>query len=113
MKEWLAAFIFTQAVEVPIYLLVMDRQRMPWRPELRVLIAFGASALTHPVVWFVMPKLDVSYWTYVAIAETFAVTGEGIYFHWLGMKRGLLLAFVANALSASLGLLSRYLFGFP
>lgn len=111
--SWFPAFLFTQAFEVPIYLVVMDRQRLPFSSGAQVAIAFGASALTHPIVWFVIPKLGLSYTGYVALAEVFAVGAEALYFARFGVRRALLWSFVANATSASLGLLSRWAFGFP
>jgi len=113
--KWLIAFAFTQAFEVPIYLLAMHRQRLDALGWERWLIAFGASALTHPIVWFVLPTTIkwVSFWGYVAIAETFAVGAEALILQRFGVKRPLLLAFVANATSAGLGLTSRWLFGVP
>lgn len=123
MKEWLVAFLFTQAVEIPIYV-----------KGARTTAAqgFGATALTHPFVWFVIPGLaerlylavlaphaslrlgDTGrYVMMVAIAETFAVVAEALYLRYLERPRPLLWAFVANAASASLGLLSRRIFGVP
>jgi hypothetical protein len=106
LRAWLSAFFFTQCVEVPIY---RGLAKAGWLP------AFGASALTHPIVWFIIPSLwRGRYWGMVAVAETFAVVAEALY---LGLafkvKRPLLWAFVANASSAALGLLSRAAFGWP
>lgn len=106
LTAWLSAFFFTQAVEMPIYARLA---RAGW------LAAFGASALTHPIVWFVIPSLvPGSYWGMVAVAESFAVVAEAIYLR-LGfqVKRAFLWSLLANASSASLGMLSRYLLGWP
>lgn len=128
--KWLEAFLFTQAFEIPIYLLVMHRQKLALDWARRALVAFGATALTHPIVWFVLPltiplftKLGVAlgmtapktlgYWGYVAVAETFAVVGEAVYMDVFGVKRPLLWAFVANAASAGIGLTLRHFFGWP
>jgi hypothetical protein len=52
----------------------------------------------------------------VVRCEAFAVVVEALYL-WalgaLGIERALLLSFVANAASASLGLLCRHYFGWP
>jgi hypothetical protein len=113
--SWLVAFAFTQAFEVPIYLWVMRRQAVELSTLGRLLVAFGASALTHPIVWFVLPRLQstLGYWGYVAVAEVFAVLVEAAYVARFGVERALLWAFVANAASASIGLTSRWLFGVP
>jgi hypothetical protein len=128
--KWLEAFLFTQAFEIPIYMLVMHRQKLELDWLRRALVAFGATAFTHPIVWFVLPftiplfaklglALGVSaparfgYWGYVAIAETFAVVAEAFYLNVFGVKRPLLWALVANAASAGVGLTLRHFFGWP
>ncbi len=124
--SWLAAFAFTQAIEVPIYALAQrtihpsnDGVASPatgasvW--AWRLALAFGASALTHPIVWFVLPPTSqwLGYWGYVALAEAFAVLAEAAYFRALGLRRSLLWSLGANAASAGLGLTSRAIFGVP
>ncbi len=117
MIEWLVAFAFTQLVEVPIYLRALDSVdgRGPSRSTPRAIaVAFGASALTHPVVWFVFPRLlHISYWAMVGWAEIFAVVAEGAYFYLFGVKRALLWSLATNAASVTLGLGCRYFFGWP
>jgi hypothetical protein len=102
---WLEAFAFTQLVEVPVYMRGLGCS--PWR-------AFGASALTHPVVWFLFghPGLPGPYWARVAAAEVFACLAEAAYFRRWGARRALGWSLVANAASLALGLASRALFGF-
>jgi hypothetical protein len=106
-EAWLRAFLFTQIVEVPIYVRGLRCSR---------LAAFGASALTHPVVWLVFfgRFWRADYTTRFASAELFAWLVEAAYFRFLLGKRGALLwSFVANAASVLLGLACRRLFGFP
>jgi len=106
-RAWLAAFVFTEIVEVPIY----------WRGlRCSPFAALGASAITHPIVWFgfFAPCWHAAYVTRVVAAELFAWLAEAAYFRYLWRKeRALLWALVANAASFGLGLLSRYLFGWP
>ena len=82
---------------------------------LHALVGFGASAITHPVVWFVIPGLPASgFAERVARAEVFAVVVEGLYlFAWRAydLRRALLISLGINAVSASLGLLAARLFG--
>lgn len=120
---WFWAFLFTQIVEMPIYMRGL---------RARVHEAFGATALTHPIVWFVIPELfdwfyqsayaphaslrmssDARYWVMVAFAETFAVVTEALYFRFLGLEKPWRWAFIANMSSFGLGMLSRTTFGFP
>lgn len=115
LGPWLSAFLFTQAVEVPIYTRALGR--FPVSLAARLAIAFGASALTHPIVWFVIPSLHHgSYATLVLRAELFAVLVEGFYLYALGafdLRRSMLWSLAANGASASLGLACRALFGWP
>ncbi len=104
---WLRAFAFTQLVEIPIYRHAFGCS---------VLEAFGASALTHPVVWFVFfgPWWHASYLEKAVCAELFAWLAEAAYFRYLhGRRHALWWSLVANAASLGLGLLSRAWFGAP
>jgi hypothetical protein len=106
---WLYAFVFTQVVEIPIY-------RRPLGG--RTLVAFGASAITHPIVWFVFPALPWfrGYWPMIAAAELFAWVVEAFYVYGFGvrgLRRAFLWSLAANGASFSLGLLSHALFGRP
>ncbi len=117
---WMHAFLFTQIVEIPIYLKPLSGRA--WHS--RVLLAFGASALTHPIVWFtftelflgsqpIMERSDATYWIFVVVAESFAITCEALYLRMLGVQRALLWALGANLASVTLGFLSRYAIGWP
>jgi hypothetical protein len=85
---WLRAFLLTQSVEMGLYV-----RATPARPlRERLAIAFGASAITHPIVWFVIPDLvraleptgdwQRDWWIAIAVAETFAVSAETL---WLSL----------------------------
>lgn len=103
---WFWAFAFTQLVEIPIY-----RRALACSSR----AAFGASALTHPVVWFVIfPYSTFGYaWTLLG-AELFAWLAEAMYFaRRFGMRRAIAVALLANLASCLLGFLSRRLFGVP
>jgi hypothetical protein len=120
---WLLAFLFTQAIEIPIYMRGL---------RVRVYEAFGASAFTHPIVWFVIPPLcdwlyftlmaphpalrieeEARYWAMVVVAEMFAIVGEAFYFKWLRKKNTWRWSLAANLTSVTLGMISRELFGVP
>lgn len=118
LQGWVHAFVFTQVVEVPLYVVALSLPRLtvelpPWK---RVAVAFLCSLLTHPVVWFVFPRLIDSYYHYlqmVVAAETFAVVGETLILAGFGMRWrwALPVSFATNMASMSLGFLFRYLFG--
>lgn len=103
--DWLSAFAFTQLIEVPLYSYLLGCSGLR---------AFGASALTHPVIWCVFPYLHLGYAWAVALAEVFAWLAETAYFaRPYGVRRALATALLANGASAVLGSLSRWLFGVP
>jgi len=107
LRAWFVAFAFTQIVEVPIYSRGL---------RCSLLTAFGASAITHPIVWFgfFTPAWHASYMTKLVAAELFAWLAEAAYFRFIfKRKNALLWSLVANASSLGLGLLSRHLFGSP
>lgn len=114
LGPWVLAFAFTQIVEVPIYLRAIDRRLVS-----ALLVAFGASAITHPVVWFVFPWAfdrwlpTLGYWSMVTAAEIFALVVEAIWLAGVGVRRALVWSLLANGASLGLGLLSRWLVGYP
>lgn len=105
LVRWASAFAFTQIAEVPIY-----------RAGLSVSYAraFGASAVTHPLVWWFVVESGVR-WSWLARAtcgELFAVVVEGLWFApVVGLRRGMLWSLLANAVSLALGLVSYRWFG--
>ena len=137
LSAWFSAFMFTQALEVPIYLVALrgrvDARGVPLARESlrwRLGFAFLASMATHPYVWFVFPYLFTSrawqsvvgawpvlgewrWGLFLAVAESFAVLAEGLLLRALRVPRALLWALLANATSAGLGLLLRALVGWP
>ena len=110
LLRWAQAFLFTQLVEVPIYR--MGLRCSFWR-------AFGASAITHPLVWLAVVESGwhASWTVRSACGETFAVVVEAIWFAvpvggvGYGARRGALWSLIANAASFLLGLLAYRLFG--
>lgn len=137
ISAWFSAFVFTQALEVPIYLMALrrraDARGGPLPPESlrwRLGFAFLASMATHPYVWFVIPfvfsspawDMAVAAWPgllpwryalFFVVAESFAVLAEGLLLRALRVPRPLLWALLANATSAGLGLLLRAFTGWP
>lgn len=100
---WLKAFAFTQIVEIPIY-------RYGLRCSL--LRAFGASAITHPIVWLVATSWHAPWWARAASVESFALLVEAGYFAVsFGWKRGFAWSAIANATSFALGLVAYTIFG--
>jgi hypothetical protein len=102
--RWLWAFLFTELVETGIYVQALEARPM----RERLAIALGASAITHPIVWYVIPDvgqaLGLSWWPTLAIAEAFAVIVEAGWLAAFGVRRAALWSLAANVASFSLGL---------
>lgn len=122
--SWLAAFALTQAIEVPLYL----RLTVPRRPW----VAFGASAWTHPLLWFawpygwialtnhapsvVLPWLDGAdreTWLSTGVAEFLVVVLEGLWFRALRGQRPWRASLIANTASCGVGVLLHFTIGWP
>lgn len=105
--RWLLAFVLTQSCEMGIYANAPGPDRSLRE---RIAIAFGASAITHPIVWFVITPLylplGLDWWTMVAIAEAFAVGTEAVWLMAFGHRPIVALgaSFAANGLSFTIGL---------
>jgi hypothetical protein len=106
---WPAAFAITTLVEIPI--VVAGTRAVPARPTSRALTAFGAQLLTHPVVWFVFPRLAwLSISASLGLSELWAWLLEaGVYavvFPRLSPLSALGLSAFANGASVWFGLLA-------
>lgn len=106
MTVWLSAFLLTQAVEIPIWIAAawrLGRKRSS-------LIAFGTSALTHPLLWFAIPWDRWPYGPTLIGSELAVVIVETLFARALGLKRAWLWALIANSASLAVGLLARWAF---
>lgn len=106
---WLRAFLLTAAIELPVVLVATRRLThvSRWR---RALLALFAQLSTHPLVWFVFPRIaGITGGTAVILAELWAWFGEALFYFValaeLGTWEALGIAGVANALSFAIGLL--------
>ena len=98
IAAWARAFLLTQLVEVPIYRGVA---------KVPLGLAFAASAITHPIVWFVFfsPRVPLGYDAKLVLAEAFAVIVEAAVLTTTKMprKRALGFALLANGASVVVG----------
>jgi hypothetical protein len=105
---WLAAFLLTLAVEVPVAAWMLRRAE-PDRIRLVVLVVF-ANLATHPIVWYVLTQpFLVGTWEYIVVAEAWAVAAEAV-FYWAafrsaGPRRAVAVAVAANAASFVAGVI--------
>ena len=108
IAAWARAFVFTQLVEVPIY---RGLAKVPLG------LAFAASAITHPIVWFVFfsERVPLGYDAKLGLAETFAVVVEAAVLATTKMpaRRALGFALLANAASVVTSMATRAAFGWP
>ena len=105
------AYLITLFFEVPVYWHACRRYGSTVKVAA---VAILLSTVTLPVVWFVLPPLLIhDYPLYFAVAELFAWLGEAlmlkIAFVKMTWKHAVLVAFVANAISASVGLVIAFL----
>ncbi len=133
MLRWLLAFAFTELVEVPLYARALRRQGVLEGLLAACAVGFGASLITHPIVWFAIPRwwialylfaLDHAPWVRIesptaryaamgVLSECFAVLVEAVYLRAWGLRRALAWSLAANVLSVTLGLACRAVFGVP
>lgn len=99
VNDWLTAFLITQAIEAPICWWAA-RSLPTWQ---RATYALGASAITHPILWFCLPWDTVSYGHLVVAGESFVVIVEGLWGRLWGVPRPWLISLIANAASVILG----------
>ena len=104
---WLMAFLATVAVEAPIVVALTRGHPTPaWR---RALIAIFAQLVTHPLVWFVFPRLvGLTGRSSLALSELWAWLAEAAFYvvvlPGLSSARALGVSACANAASILVGL---------
>lgn len=98
---WFAAFVWTIALELPVYV-ALTRFRAWWMP---VAVTVGVNALTHPLLWFVFPRIH-PFAVFVLAGEASVIAVEALILAALGVRRPLVVSFAANATSAVLGWLA-------
>jgi len=78
--------------------------------------AVAATLMTHPVVWWVFPEIEMrtSYWTALALVELLVVLAETLAYRLIlptDGPRALALSLVANAASVGVGMLYYFFAG--
>ncbi|MDD5307731.1 MAG: hypothetical protein PHU25_10465 [Deltaproteobacteria bacterium] len=105
---WLKAFLFTQGVEIPIWTLLARGAVPAWRAALA---GAACTCLTHPLLWFVWPRVVHDYGAYIASGELLVAAIESAVFFVLArpvtFSRAVAASFLANAASYGGGLLLR------
>jgi len=106
VEEWLAAFLLTIAVEVPMAVVLLRRSE-PDLPRLAA-VALFANLASHPAVWFVITQLIlVGTPAYVAVAEGWAVAVEAAFYfvviRGLSLPRAVAISLAVNTASFLVG----------
>jgi hypothetical protein len=103
--SWWTAFALTQVLEVPIWLAGL--RGTPLGPGWRLAVAFGASALTHPILFLAQPAAvsvlgDAGYF---GVGEAVVTAVEAAYVRSFGLGWGPAVGWsvVANGTSALIG----------
>ena len=96
---WIMAFTLTQVIEITVGMLFWRDDKVS-SPK-KVAILFGASLITHPMVWFIFPQIrdegGYSYGEYLLMAESYAYGVEALYYYAFRVKRPILLSVLANS----------------
>lgn len=103
---WLKAFLWTLALETPIYLLwLRSRFEAWWAP---LVVSLVAQVTTHPALWFIVPEIFPQcgidgecrpYWQWVLVCEL-GVTAVEVAVVYIAL-RGRLTALRALGLAAA------------
>jgi hypothetical protein len=94
---WLFAFVWTLAIELPIYTLVLARCfQSRWAV---VALTLAVNLATHPALWFVLPR---SWPHFVAIGEAAVVVIEAALVAIVLARRAPLSDAVPRAIAAAL-----------
>lgn len=97
---WSYAYIFAQscALEIPVFLVLGVRG--PWRRGAR--FVFVMNSVTHPIVFFGLMNLPLTFLQTISLAEAFAIVAETLVLWRLApvrFRRALLASGLANFIS--------------
>lgn len=108
---WWRTFLFTLAVEVPLFVLVARLGAGGVKISPIVLACAGAmgTCVTHPFLWFAWPQVELSYEAYIVSGELIVATVESFTFFAIArpirLSRAVAASFIANAGSYGIGAL--------
>ncbi len=108
---YLYIFLQSNFLEVPFYFFLL-RAFLPKSKLEAVFLLSLMNSLSHPIVFFGLMSLPMSYLSVILIAEIFAITSEAVFLH-KTQKIPLMLALktstIANLVSWQLGPVLTYL----
>jgi hypothetical protein len=103
---WLTAFVWTNALELPVYVLALRRRFDCW--WMPCVLAFVLNVVTHPALWYVFPRIS-PFWLYAVCGEAAVVCIEAVGVKLALRKRGTMrfafgVSLAANTVSTVVGL---------
>jgi hypothetical protein len=109
---WFHAFLFTLAVEIPIFILMVRRDVPVWRAGLA---GAAGTCFTHPALWFLWSRVISDYTLYIISGELLVAAIESVSFFLIArpstFAKAIAASFVANAASYGGGLIVKWLTG--
>jgi hypothetical protein len=110
LESWQVSFLLTVLVEVPVVVVALGGT--PTSIRSRAAVAVAAQLLTHPVVWFVFPRIGaLSHGQALWASEVWAGLLEAVLFTRLlpgvPFAQAVGTSALANGLSLGLGILLR------
>ena len=107
-QAWLLAFLITVAVEVPIVVALTRACQVS--ATRRAALAVFAQLATHPLVWFVFPRIvGLTGRSSLLLSEAWAWLAETVFYlialPGLSVSRAVAASAIANAASIAVGLL--------
>ena len=110
---WLKAFLLTLAIEIPLFTVIGRKLIARTTVKIsipRLALAGGVgTCLTHPLLWFVWPRLISNYLVYIITGELLVAVIESFTFYAVArpieLKHAFITSFAANASSYGIGLI--------
>ena len=107
VELWLRAFAITLAVELAVAVPTLRDRSWPTR----IAAVVVANLASHPILWFVLLRLGLSFEVRHVLAEVWAIGAElGIYvlvFPTIGVRRAAAVSLLANGGSLGVGIALR------
>lgn len=73
--QWARAFAVTLGVEVPLYFWLLCKAG--FRAHLALGAALAANAISHPLLWFALPRFE-PYWAFAVAGEAMVLIVESV-----------------------------------
>lgn len=75
---YLYIFFQSNLLEMPAYFLFLKSKKPDWKFYERFIFITGINAITHPIVFFFIMNLKLTYLQDILLAEAFAIIAEAV-----------------------------------